>query len=127
VEEGDGSYCVDVSSDDGEVKIAVAAHRTDEVMSGSVFASVDQASGFFRCARLGYAATPKDGVFDGVALTAEAWAIEPLHLDEVRSSFFDDQTRFASGAAVADSAFLMAGLETCWRAQPALVASQERV
>lgn len=125
VEEGNGSYRVDVSSEDGEVEIAVAAHRTDEVMSGSVFASVDQASGFFRCAPLGYAATPKAGVFDGVALTAEGWAIEPLHLDEVGSSFFDDQTRFASGAAVADSAFLMANLDTTWKPQPRLLIARD--
>lgn len=94
-------------------------------MAGSVFESVEQASGFFRCAPLGYAATPTAGVFDGVALTAEGWAIEPLHLDEVRSSFFDSGDRFAAGTAVPDSAFLMGGLETCRRPQPALVASHQ--
>lgn len=126
VEEGDGSYRVEVSSQDGEVEITVAAHRATVVMPDSVFGSVEHASGFFRCAPLGYAATPKAGVFDGVTLTAEGWAIEPLHLDEVRSNFFDSRDRFAAGTAVPDSAFLMAGLETCWRAQPALVASRER-
>jgi hypothetical protein len=62
-----------------------------------------------------------------VALTAEGWAIRPLHLDEVRSSFFEDPARFAAATATPDSAFLMAGLDTSWCAQPALVASQERV
>ncbi len=95
-------------------------------MPGSAFGSLDQASGFFRCP-VGYAATPKDGVFDGVALTAEGWGIEPLDLYEVRSSFFDNPGRFAAGTATPDSAFLMAGLDTSWRAQPELVASQERV
>ncbi len=125
VEEGGGLYRIEVSSDDGEVEVAVAAHRSDEVMHGSVFGNIEEASGFFRCAPLGYAATPTDGVFDGVALTAEGWVIEPLQLDEVRSSFFDDPERFAAGTAVPDSAFLMAGLETTWRAQPALLASHE--
>jgi hypothetical protein len=72
---------------------------------------------------VGYAATPRVGVFDGVALTAEDWSIAPLHLDEVRSSFFDDPLRFAPGAAVLDSAFLMVDLETKWRPQPKLLAS----
>ncbi len=126
VEEGDGPFRVEVSSRDGEVQVAVAAHRSGSVMPGSVFATVDEASGFFRCAPVGYAATPDAGVFDGVALTAEDWAIQPLHLDDVRSSFFEDRARFPAGTATPDSAFLMAGLDTCWRAQPALVASQER-
>jgi hypothetical protein len=127
VDEGDGCYRVDVSSHDGDVRIAVAAHRADAVMSNSVFGSLDQASGFFRCAPMGYAATPKAGIFDGVALTAEGWAIEPLEVDELRSSFFDDRDRFPAGTATPDSAFLMAGLDTSWRAQPALSAARERV
>jgi hypothetical protein len=62
-----------------------------------------------------------------VALTAEGWAIEPLELAELRSSFFDDRDRFPVGTATPDSAFLMAGLDTSWRAQPALSAGRERV
>ena len=124
VEEADGAYRIQVSSRDGRVRIAVGAHRTAAVMAGSVFGSVAQASEFFRCAPVGYAATPTAGVFDGVALTAEGWGIEPLHLDDVRSSFFDSPDRFSAGTAVPDSAFLMGGLETCWRPQPALVATR---
>jgi len=45
----------------------------------------------------------------------------------VRSSFFDSPDRFPAGTAVPDSAFLMGGLETCWRPLPALVAPRERV
>lgn len=122
VKEGDGRYRIELSSRDGEVAVAVTAHGAEGVMGGSIFASMDEASAFFRCAPLGYAATPTSGVFDGVALTAEKWAIAPLHLDEARSSFFDDPDRFPPGTAVADSAFLMANLDTTWRAQPKLSA-----
>ena len=123
VEEGDGSYRVEMSSRDGELELAVSAHRTEKPMPGSVFESLDEASAFFRNAPLGYAATPNDAVFDGVALTTTTWAIAPLHLDELRSSFFEDSERFGPGAAVADSAFLMSNLDTTWRSQPPLVAS----
>jgi hypothetical protein len=125
VEEGDGSYRVEVSSEDGEVEVAVAACRAPAVMTGSVFGSLEQASDFFRAAPLGYAATPADGVFDGVQLTANGWNIEPLQLDDVRSSFFDDPALFGAGAAVPDSAFLMAGVRTSWRAIPAMTGSLE--
>ena len=122
VEEREGTYRVEMSSDDGEVAIAVEAHRASETMPGPVFGSVEEASAFFRCAPLGYAATSKDGVFDGVSLAVEGWAIEPLHLVEARSSFYDDRDRFPAGTAVVDSAFLMENLATTWHAEPRLTA-----
>ena len=125
VEEAAGSFRVEVSSHDGEVAIAVAARRAPAgLMAGSVFGSVAEASAFFRCAPLGYAATRQEDIFDGVELATDGWAIEPLELDDVRSSFFDCPTRFPAGAAVPDSAFLMAGLETSWRALPGLLAGE---
>lgn len=114
VDERDGRY--DVKFTSAGVDVAVVAHETDRVMTGSVFADIEEASAFFRCAPLGYAATPTAGVFDGVALTTDGWAITPLQLDEVRSSVLDP-------LGVPDSAFLMAGIGTTWRAQPALVAT----
>lgn len=50
---------------------------------------------------------------------------ELLQLDDVRSSFFDDPAHFSAGVAVPDSAFLMAGVPTSWRARPAMTSSQE--
>jgi len=119
VEEGERRYRVELQSRDGEWDVAVVAHRSDDVMAGSVFATVDDASAFFRCAPVGYAATPAAGVFDGVTLTADRWAIAPLQLEQVQSSWFD---RFPKGSAVPDSAFLMADLATTWKPEPALVA-----
>ena len=116
VAEGAGTYRIEVSSHDRRVDITVAAHRAGSVAPESVFADLDEASAFFRCAPLGYAATPAAGVFDGVALATQEWAIAPLHLDEVRSSMFD-------GVGVPDSAFLMAGVDTTWRPQPKLLAT----
>lgn len=115
VEEGGGSYRVELSGAD--VHLTVAAHRSESVMTGSVFRSLGGASAFFRCAPLGYAATPAAGIYDGVALSVDEWSIAPLHLDEVRSSILD-------AVGVPDSAFLMAGVSTTWRARPDLVAAR---
>ena len=102
------------------VHIEVEAHRVTELPPGSVFTSIEAASGFFRCAPAGYAATPTGGVFDGVELETSGWTLQPLHLDTVASSFFDDRRRFPAGTAVPDSAFLMSGLRTIWHPQPRL-------
>lgn len=118
--EDDGSYQVQVASRDGEVRIEVEAHDAGELPSGSVFTSLEAASGFFRCAPAGYAATPAEDVFDGVELETDGWTLQPLALDKVASSFFDDRRRFPAGTAAPDSAFLMSGLTTVWNPQPKL-------
>ncbi len=122
-EEHEGRFWVQVGSRDGVVRIAVAGHLADRLPPGSVFADLGSASRFFRCAPVGYAATPTEGLFDGVKLETESWGLRPLQLDEVSSSFFDDPRRFPPGTAVADSAFLMSGIVTTWRTQPALRAA----
>ncbi len=118
-----GGYRVEVDSRDGVVHIEVEAHLAAELAPGSVFTSLEAASAFFRCAPAGYAATPARGVFDGVELETAGWALQPLRLDKVASSFFDDRRRFPAGTAVPDSAFLMSGLSTIWHPQPLLRAA----
>jgi hypothetical protein len=120
VEEHDEYYRVQVDSHDGTVHITVAGHAAEHVSPGSVFKNLDAASQFFRCAPVGYAATPTEGVFDGVELGTDGWALRPLRIDEASSSYFDDSARFPRGTAEVDSAFLMEGLATTWRPQPRL-------
>lgn len=115
-------YEIRVASTDGDVSVEVTAHVSESPMPGSVFASVEVASAFFRCAPVGYAATPCTGVFDGVELGTEEWNLTSLHVERATSSFFDDATRFPRGTATLDSAFLMAQISTRWHPQPQLVA-----
>lgn len=119
-DEGEGNYQVRINSRDGEVAVLVRARLAENVTAGSIFCNVDHASQFFRSAPVGYAATPKAGILDGVELSTCGWAMRPVELLEVRSSFFDDRRRFPGDTAVLDSAFLMAGLDTSWSAMPRL-------
>lgn len=120
VTERDASIRVEVTSRDGAVRIVAAGHAASDVPPGSVFADVGSASRFFRCAPIGYAATPTPHLFDGIKLETEGWQLCPLRLDEAYSSLFDDPRLFPAGAAVPDSAFLMGGLATTWHPQPPL-------
>jgi hypothetical protein len=123
VKEHDGRHLVQLQSRDGSVRVLVSAHVAPGVMPGSIFATVEEASRFFRCAPIGYAATPSEGVFDGVELGTDGWDLASLHVDEAVSSFFDDPAQFPTGSANLDSAFLMGGLATTWHPQPKLVAT----
>lgn len=120
--EHNGRYRIQLESRDGAVQILVVAQIADHVMPGSVFASLEAASRFFRGAPVGYAATRRKGVFDGVELGTVGWSLRPLHIEEAGSSFFDDPIRFPPGTATLDSAFLMARLITTWHPQPQLLA-----
>jgi uncharacterized protein YqjF (DUF2071 family) len=120
IEEGDGRFRVEMASDDGDTSVVVDARRAAALSAGSAFANLEAASRFFRTAPLGYSATRRTGSFDGVELDVDGWSFEPLRLDEVKSSFFDDPGRFPPGTAVLDSAFLMVDLATAWRAAPPL-------
>ena len=117
-DEEHGRFRIQVSSRDGVVRIQAAGRLSGQIMPGSAFASLDCASRFFACAPVGYAATPAEGVFDGVRLETQGWSLRPVHLEQVASSFFDDRARFPPGSAVADSAFAMSGLTATWRPQP---------
>jgi hypothetical protein len=123
VDEGESQYRIALHSLDGAVHVEVDVHTSDRVMPGSVFANLDEASQFFRGAPAGYAATPREGVFDGVELHTGSWILRPMGIDEVSSSFFDDPNRFPPGTATLDSAFLMGGISTLWRPQPNLLAA----
>jgi hypothetical protein len=123
VQERAGRYRIEVRSRDGATGIRVCAHRADTVMPGSVFTDLAAASRFFRCAPLGYAATPTEGVFDGVELSTDGWGLTPAHVDDAYSSFFDDPVRFPPGTITVDSAFLMSELDTGWHPQPRLLAT----
>lgn len=114
VDERDGHYRVALESHDREVSVAVSARRAEAPMAGSLFTTTEEASSFFRCAPVGYAATSSRGVFDGVELGTCGWGIEPLVVEEARSSFFDDPDRFPLGTATLDSAFLMERVDTTW-------------
>lgn len=95
--EGGGGYRVQVASRDGMVHVEVEAHLAGELPPGSIFTSLEAASGFFRCAPAGYAAIPAGDVFDRVELETAGWTLQPLRLDRVASSFFDDRRRFPRG------------------------------
>ena len=123
VHEQAGRYRVDVASRDGKTQVIVAAHVGSAVMTGSLFEDTDAASAFFRCAPVAYTATPHPAVFHGVELGTDGWQLRPLHVDEIRTSYFEDPARFPPGSVTLDSAFLMAGLTTTWHPRPALVLS----
>jgi uncharacterized protein DUF2071 len=114
VEETSDRYSVALRSDDGVTSVFVQGRRKDNLPASSVFSSPQEASEFFESGSLGYSATPDPSRFQGLELRCHNWHVEPLEVEEVRSSFFEDETFFPKGSIEFDCALLMRGIKHEW-------------
>ena len=120
VREWDRGLSVSVRSRDGETRIAVRGQVACALAPGSVFASLWEASDFFQQGGLGYSPRRDLGGFEGMELRTQGWSVEPLEMDVVESSFFDDRARFPEGSVAFDCALLMRSTAHEWHARPQL-------
>jgi hypothetical protein len=119
VEETADRYAVALCSD-GATRMAVRGRSTNKLPASSVFGSLDEASAFFQAGSLGYSPTPAQSRFQGLELRCLDWRVEPLEIEEVRSSFFEDESVFPRGSIEFDCALLMRGIPHEWYGQPDL-------
>jgi hypothetical protein len=120
-EETADRYHVAVRSDDGVTRVEVRGRRAGALPASSVFGSPGEASAFFRAGSLGYSATRRPSRFQGFELRCRNWWAEPLDVEDVRSSFFEDESLFPRGSIGFDCALLMRGIEHEWHGRPDLV------
>jgi len=120
VSESNEMFHISVESDDHETRLAVEAQVTSSLPQTSLFGSLQEASAFFEQGSVGYSATKRPNIFDGLELRSRNWKVEPLQVARVESSFFDDQQRFPRGSAELDCALLMRHIDHEWYVQPPL-------
>ncbi|TWT30904.1 DUF2071 domain-containing protein [Blastopirellula retiformator] len=123
VNERDDSYSLDVHSDDHQIQIAVQGAIAAELPRNSVFSSLQEASNFFEAGCLGYSDGTKPNEFDGLELRSFGWKVQPLRIERVESSYFDDRRLFPGGTIEFDSALLMKGIRHEWIGKESLSAS----
>lgn len=121
VAEQDGNYRIAVRSRDGTTRITIEGHVSENLPAASVFDSLESCSKFFESGSLGFSPVRDGARLDGLELRSLSWEVEPLALEHVESSFFDDRTRFPAGSAAFDSALLMRNIEHEWHPRPSLV------
>jgi uncharacterized protein YqjF (DUF2071 family) len=118
VEEQNNEFHLDMRSRDDAVFAEVHARRASRIPATSIFASLDEASEFFARGSVGYSATRHPNCCDGLELFTSRWEVEPLDVQSVRSSFFEDVERFPKGTVHFDCALLMRNIEHEWRVLP---------
>jgi hypothetical protein len=113
-EQGD-RYRVVLDSDDCRTHVLVEGHVCPALPATSAFGSLREASDFFARGSLGYSVTRTPGTFDGLELRSFAWHVQPLAVERVESSFFEDWTLFPPGSIALDSALVMRGIDHEWQ------------
>lgn len=116
VNETDDRYSVSLDSHDDNTHVSIEGRVTTEFPESSVFHSLQDASDFFKGGALGYSATRTAGSFDGLELRTSNWNVQPLQVDRVESSFFQDSQLFPAGSVAFDCALLMRNIEHEWHA-----------
>jgi hypothetical protein len=108
---------IQIASRDGATRVCVVGHVTAGLPAGSIFTSLAEASSFFQSGSLGYSPDASGARLQGLELRCQSWSLEPLELEQVESSFFNDPERFPSGAVQFDCALLMRGTEHEWHSR----------
>jgi uncharacterized protein YqjF (DUF2071 family) len=112
VDEPGGEIRIAISSRDGRMRLAVAAAPAGDLAS-QLFATLDDAVGFFRRGALGFSPSAT-GCLDGVRLHSASWAAAPMTIERISSSLFDDPALFPSGSCSLDSALVMRDVPARW-------------
>ena len=109
---------VQVHAADDSVRIEVRGVASSALPATSCFGSTEDASQFFARGSLGYSVTSEARRLDGIELCTEHWAVAPLAIERVRSSFFEDSDRFPVGSIELDHALVMRDIPHRWREAP---------
>jgi hypothetical protein len=112
-----------ITTGKGEVPLAVIeASEADRFPESSVFASLEESSGFFEAGCVGYSSRPESRRMDGIKLEVSKWTVNPLKVDAVSSSYFDDRSLFPAGSIDFDHALLMRDIAHTWHSEPEITA-----
>jgi len=69
------------------LNMSVAAQVSDTFAGSKVFASLEEASAFFRGGADGFSESRQPGKFDGVELRIFDWKVSPLTVEQVTCDF----------------------------------------
>lgn len=111
VDEQKGNYNVSFISKD-KTSLSIRAKETTSWNKDSVFENLQDVSTFFENGSIGY--SPDRENYDGLELKAYNWEVSLLEVENVQSSFFEDETIFPKGSVKFDNALLMKNIEHEW-------------
>jgi hypothetical protein len=124
IAEKEEALSLNVLSSDGAADVGLRALTGAPWKWSLLFPRLADAASFFERGSRGFSCRLDGGGIEGVELRQQHWEMSPLAVEEVRSAFFDNATRFPRGSAGFDSAVIMRGIPHTWhelREAPELV------
>ncbi len=114
ISEDESKISYAMRSTDGDVSLKFTGKTTDKFPADSVFDSLQEASDFFEKGSLGYSSNKTETNLDGIKLQIDDWQVRPLEINNVESSFYNDETIFPKDTIKFDHALLMQNIEHEW-------------
>lgn len=106
-----------IKTEDGLADVSVTGHTTTDMMPGSIFQDLSEASQFFCNGSVGCSPNQRTGAIEVMELHVPKWEMKPLVVEHVHSAWFADTAKFPAGTVDLDSAFIMRGVQHEWHAQ----------
>jgi hypothetical protein len=116
--EADGNYYLKMQSKDLKTEVMVRAKLSNAFPLDSMFDSIEHASACFQNCPIGYSPSTIPNRFKIIQLKTKTWAVKPLHVEELQSSFFQDKALFPSHTIHFDNALFMENIEHEWHSRP---------
>jgi hypothetical protein len=105
-----------------QMYLKVQGQQTSKFPRESVMRNVETARNFFGGPSLGFSPRYKQMIFDGLELVVEQSKLQPLRIEHLRSSFFEDTSRFPKGSIYFDHALIEKQVAHQWHYQRELLA-----
>jgi hypothetical protein len=112
VKESQGNYHIDFTSSDNTT-ISIDAKESSQFNPNSIFKTLENVSDFFEKGAVGY--SPNGDKYEGLKLQAYKWQVQPLEVQNVHSSFYENEIIFPKGSVQFDNALLMTRVEHEWK------------
>ena len=125
VTESNGRIDLAMSGSDG-LDVRVRACPARGLPPTSIFLSSEDASAYFQPGTVGYSERRQGTTLDGLRLATVRWAVEPLAIDDVAATFFDDRSRFPEGSIAFDHGLVMSHIAHEWYRVPPVLLSASR-
>ena len=112
VKEGGGNFHIDFTSS-GNTRISIDAKESSYFDPNSIFETLENVSKFFEKGAVGY--SPNKNKYEGLKLQAYNCQVRPLEVQNVHSSFYENESIFPKGSVQFDNALLMTRVEHEWK------------
>lgn len=118
--ESNGYYELDVYNRN-HLHLSLLAKESAHFARGSVFKNLSSAVESLVNHSLEYSPRYQKRVFDGIEFVAENRKVQPLHISQIQSDFFENESLFPKGSVFFDHALLMKNIYAQWHSCPEIL------